>query len=150
MWQFKKMEGEMAAPQGFTYAGRLYASSGSGQTDDVKEDHWILLPLNTVLDATYDQPAEPFRNSGGGAQSTLTAADIPPGVYVECDGSDTHGKRWAVLPPYSGLPILSATFNRDYTVRQFQLTFGLYADTGSSLGNGGANTIVDIWYKPKA
>jgi hypothetical protein len=146
----QKLEGEMAAPQGFTYAGRLSASSGSNPTDEAKEDHWMLLPLNTVLDSTYDQPAQPFSNSGGGAQSPLTAADIPPGIYVECGGSDTHGKRWAVLPPYSGLSILSASFNRDYTVRQFRLTFGLYAYTGTSLGNGGATTTVDIWYKPKS
>lgn len=89
--------------------------------------------------------------SGGGADSNLTAGEIPRGFYIECGGSDTHGKRWAVLTRYDGGPILEAiAFDANDEVMQWRFTLGLYADSGNQLFAGGADTTVNVWFKPRA
>jgi hypothetical protein len=135
-------------PTNAVYAGRLYATSGGNQTDDVKADRSLFFPKGMRRDKNFRQP--PFSTSGGGAQSPLSAGDIPPGILVKASGSEAGGKRWAVLPPYTaGVPILSAALiGDDDVVLQYKFTLGLYADTGSALWQGGADVVVDVWYIP--
>jgi hypothetical protein len=134
---------------GLVYVGRMYSTSGPNPGDDSKQDHSLLTPLGAKIDRSYHQTG-PFSNSGGGAQSDLSVGDIPPGFHVVCSGSDTHGKRWSVLKPYSGEPILTGVaFDPNDVVTQWKITFGLYSDTGTAVFQGGANTNVDVWYKPR-
>lgn len=138
--------------QGMTYAGRLSATSGAQAGAEAKSDQSITLAEGIKLDRTYQQGA--LVSSGGGAQSPLASGDIPRGLWIGAGGSDTHGKRWAVLMPYSGLPILNAAvIDENDMVRVWKVTFGLYADTGQKVGeaglNGGATTTVDVCYKLK-
>jgi hypothetical protein len=133
---------------GLVYLGRMDASSQPQPGDDAKVDYPLLTPMGVRIDRTYHQTG-PFSNSGGGAQSTLSVGDVPPGFHFVCSGSDTHGKRWAVVKPYSGDPILTGVaFDPNDVVTQWKITLGLYADTGPATFQGGANTDVDVWYKP--
>jgi hypothetical protein len=139
---------KMSAPPGFNYAGRVQAASPAGIGNDVKQDHYVFLPSGTKLAGSYRQPGG-LVTSGGGATSPLGSGDIPGGFYVECSGSDTNGHRWAVLKPYDGENILTATaFDASYNVIQWKFTLGLYADSGNKPFAGGATTTVDVWYKP--
>jgi hypothetical protein len=138
-------------PNGFVAAGRLYTShNGPG---DTKDDRSINLPANTKLDFSFHQTGG-LSTSGGGASSNLSSGDIPAGFYVECNGTTDHGKRWAVLKPYSGQPILTGTgFDANGMVSQYTFTLGLYSDVGTGIGAGfygGSNTLCDVWYKTKS
>ena len=134
---------------GLVYAGELYATS-NGQGNDTKSNISIYLPLNIKPDGSFQQTG-PFRNSGGGATSTLSSGDIPPGLYITASGSESGGARWAVLKPYDGSDILVATkFSKTYEPIQFKVTFGLYSDPGEAFGAGGANIKVEVYYKPLA
>ena len=100
------------------------------------------------MDAGYQQTGA-LSVSGGGAQSPLTSAMIPSGFHIACHGSDSHGRRWAVLPPYSGGSIVSAKLDpQTYEIVSLTFTLGLYADTGNPGIHGGATTVVEVYYKP--
>jgi hypothetical protein len=126
---------------GFVLAGTMQAEAvhGDGNAFDTKSDQEIRVPLAKV-DTSYHQ-TDGTMFSGGGAYSNLSFADIPAGLYIQCDGTVGQEKRWAVLRPYDGGTVL-----RENGV--FKL--GLYADSGSGfLDSGSAKVSVLVWYKPR-
>jgi hypothetical protein len=139
----------MTVPSGFVYAGQLYAASPAGQGNDIKQDVSLTLPQNAKIDRSYHQPGDGFQNSGGGAAGNFTAGDIPSGLYIECHGSDSNGKRWAINLPYSGSKVLTpASWDDEGQITQWRFTLGMYVDSGEQMFAGGANANVDVWFKP--
>jgi hypothetical protein len=123
-------------PAGLEFAGILHADSRPGDANDRKVDQSLLLPAGVQLDTSYQQ-ATNRDLAGGGAESNLSPAYIPGGIFIAGRGSSERGNRWAILTPYDKtIPILarSADSTKIGNTR-YRVTLGLYVDTGHP-GNG--------------
>lgn len=75
----------------------------------------------------------------------LSPGDIPNGIFIECEGSDSNGWGWAVVKPYGGVPIWSATdFDADFRPSTLVLTLGVYLHCDNPLA-GGSNVRVKVY-----
>lgn len=134
------------APEGFVHLGRLYGASGSRPTDEFKADQSIQFPLDLKVDRTYRQREGVFAEK---RDTNLAVSDIPPGFHIICHGTTSGTKGWAVLKPYHQggiLGLVADTSTGDPVGKTF--TLGLYADTGHNPFGGGANVVVEVYYKP--
>ena len=151
----------MAAPAGFVEAGWLVAEVYGGFNVDVMGPKSLDV-LFEGIDTSY-QMSGSLINSGGGALSSLTGADIPPGFYIECSGTDTIGCRWSVgkpvVPIYQVISapfpeiepgVLVPTVKFDEVAIGARFTLELYADCGHSVSQRVARAKVHVYYKPLA
>ena len=119
------------------YVGEMWMGHDAGYRTNHKENRELRISISDLtLGAGHVQ--QPFTNSGGGDTSTLAPGDIPNGIFIECEGSDSNGWGWAVLKPYGGAPIWSATdFDANFRPSTLVLTLGLYLHCDNPLAGGG-------------
>src|SRR5262249_6758168 len=85
-------------PADFKYVGTLSGSGSYGQPfDEVTE---LRLPRNANFDRSYQQSSLQATNGQSGAKSSLSAKDIPGGLYIVAYGSNDAEKGWAVSEPH--------------------------------------------------
>jgi hypothetical protein len=117
----------------------MYMEMGAGDRTNKKENRFILIDRDDLpLKGQRSQTGEGFIVSGGGDHSNLSPADIPDGMFIECEGSTADGWGWAVIKPYGDGPIFSAVeFNDEYQVTKFQFCLGLYLHCNNQFSGGG-------------
>lgn len=137
----------MSVPAGFVRVGTLVGEVYGGINVDVRGLKSCKIPKR--FDRSYQMKGG-FPNSGGGAQSSLTGADIPPGFYIECSGTDTIGMRWSVskpaIPIYQEIDWDGPEGEKLFVGGTF--TLSLYADCGRNNAELLAKVKVDVYYKP--
>jgi len=129
----------------FKKVGQIYMErhAGSQAATEYQQFRFSLDPGYT-LDLSYHQPAAVF--AGGDkdkADSKLTSANIPAGVYLEPGG----GWYWSIQPP---LQLLANTddLTEDGKIRSYTFGASLYCGPEPS-GGPGCNSHVDVWVKQK-
>ncbi|MGV4794759.1 hypothetical protein [Rhizobium sp. F40D2] len=117
--------------------GELWMGCSAGDHINKKEDHTLTIAIGDLTPGA-GRVQGPFTNAGGGDQSQLAPGDIPDGIFIECEGSDTNGWGWAVLRPWSQQPIFTATdFDAHYVPRSLRLALGLYLHCDNPFAGGG-------------
>jgi len=130
---------------GLKYAGIVDVEGSFNNNGNARRE--ILLPKGAVkLDPTYHQASLQSHGGGSDSYSTLTAAQIPPGICIVATGSEGHiEKGWAVHTP----ELYIATDDGErVTQRGFRIT--LYCTVGSGAPDatvGGCNAKVAVYYK---
>lgn len=128
--------------------GDMWMGHNAGDHTNHKENRSVTIAVSDLTPG-IGKVQKAFANSGGGDHSNLSPGDIPAGIYIECSGSDSNGWGWAVLRPYGGHPILSATdFDENFVPRTLILTLGLYLHCDNPYAGGG-NVHVEIFAAQK-
>lgn len=124
--------------------GEMWMGHEAGDHTNHKENRSVRIAISDLKPGSgHVQKA--FTNSGGGDSSTLSPGDIPAGIYIECEGSDSNGWGWAVVHPYGGVDILSATdFDENFRPSTLVFTLGLYLHCNNP-GAGGGNVRVKVF-----
>ena len=126
------------------HIGNMWMGQNSGDHVNYKENREIRISIGDLTPGA-GQIQQNFTNSGGGDFSTLSPGDIPAGISIECEGSDSNGWGWAVLKPWDGSPILSATdFDSNFQPRTLLFKLGLYLHCNNPFAGGG-HVKVDIY-----
>ncbi len=117
--------------------GEMWMGHDAGYRTNHKENREVRISISDLTPGEgHVQPI--FTNSGGGDSSDLAPGDIPPGIFIECEGSDSNGWGWAVVKPYGGAPILSATdFDENFRPSTLVFTLGLYLHCDNPTAGGG-------------
>lgn len=124
--------------------GEMWMGHGSGDHINYKENREVRISISD-LTSGVGHVQQSFTNSGGGDSSNLSPGDIPPGIFIECEGSDSNGWGWAVVTPYNGVPLLSATdFDATFRPSTLVLTLGLYLHCDNQFAGGG-NVKVNVF-----
>jgi hypothetical protein len=122
----------------------MWMGHGSGDHSNHKENRTVRIAIADLTKGSGHVQG-PFANSGGGNHSELSPGDIPQGIFIKCDGSDSNGWGWAVVKPYGNRPILTATdFDENYIPRTLEFTLGLYLSCDNPLAGGG-NVFVEVY-----
>lgn len=122
--------------------GEMWMGHNAGDHTNHKENREIRFPVSDLTPG-IGHVQQAFTNAGGGDHSTLSIGDIPPGIYIECGGSDSDGWGWAVVHPYGGGPILMATdFDEFYRPRTLVFTLGVYLHSNNRFAGGG-----NVWVR---
>lgn len=126
--------------------GELYMQMDAGDHTNKFGNYTITVARDDLPNtAAEHQDASTLINSGGGDVSSLSPADLPPGISIECTGSTSDGWGWAVVKPYNNFPILSASeFDENYQPLKFQFCLGLYLHCNNQF-SGGGNVRVTIY-----
>lgn len=117
--------------------GEMYNAGGSGNRINHRANGQVRIAIS-ALEPGLGNIQLAFKNSGGGDTSNLSPGDIPPGIYIECEGTEGDGWGWAVVHPYGGVPIITATdFNENYVPSTLLFTLGLYMHSDNPFAGGG-------------
>jgi hypothetical protein len=137
---------QQKCPPGLIYAGTIYGA-GSYMANFYGRGE-VLLPSNVRLDSSYRQDSINPANGKSDARSSLTAGEVPAGIFLYPHGADDHEKGWSVVSP-----VLSAiAWDSEQRITRFAVSAQLYCTTGSSVLDatvGGCNVGVDVCYKEK-
>jgi len=117
--------------------GEFWMGMNAGDHTNQKQDQSMTIAIADLKPGAGHVQGS-FSNSGGGDTSNLSAGDIPDGIFIECDGSDSNGWGWSVVKPWGRTPILAATdFDSNYIPHSLQFTLGLYLHCDNPLAGGG-------------
>ncbi|NTJ43002.1 hypothetical protein G6L28_10385 [Agrobacterium larrymoorei] len=120
-----------------TQVGEMWMGHDAGYRTNHKENHEVRIPVSSLTPG-IGQVQPVFKNAGGGDTSNLAPGDIPPGIIIECEGTEGSGRGWAVVKPYNGVPILSATdFDENFKPGTLVFTLGLYLHFNDPTAPGG-------------
>lgn len=117
--------------------GEMWMGMPAGDHTNQKENRSVRIAISDLSPGAGNVQG-PFKNSGGGDTSQLSPGDIPPGIFIECEGSEGNGWGWAVVHPYGDTPVLMAVeFNAHYVPQTLQFTLGLYLHCDNPVAGGG-------------